>query len=950
MSHRPTLRTNAAALLIATVIALITGCATQPPAPASEPAVGGTVEIQKSPNDDREYRYLVLDNALRVLLVSDPATDKAAASLAVLRGFYHEPSEYPGLAHFLEHMLFIGTEKYPEVDAYQQFISAHGGSSNAYTSSEHTNYFFEVQPEHFEPAMDRFAQFFISPLLDPAYVEREKNAVHSEYQLQIRDDGWRAGAVLKTAMDPAYVGSRFYIGSLETLGDGVDEALKTFFEEAYSADQMVLVALSNESLDSMESWVRPMFEDIENRNIGPAPTPGPAFDFDGLPARLSYQSLNDRYEISFNFPIPPVDPHYRSKPAYYLTNLLGHEGDGSLHQRLKAEGWIESLAAGVNRLDAGNAALSVTIELTPAGRESIDEISAALFGYIELLKASEPEAWRYDEQADAAALSFRFQEKSSATGFVYRTSPNMALYPPEEILVADYLMEGFDAALIREYLSHLRQDNVLIELSGPDLETDDVERWFEVPYRLETDLELAIAAAPGTMHLPEANPFLPDALALTESATAIPRLAVDRPGAELWLAPDVEFRVPRANQTYTLAIDGGLATPRDLALAQLYARLVNDALNPYAYPAMLAGLSYNISTSPAGFRLSVSGYSDKQAVLIEQVLDTFTTLDIDAERFDLYLEELERNWRNFRNERPYTQTYAALSHTVLSTSFAPEDLAEAAAGLTAADLVAWRAERFDRFAVVGLAHGNLDSNALTAVDQLFASTLTLADIPLLRPELALVEEPLLLEIPVEHNDASMVLYVQDTDASFDARARSALASQILRQSFFSSLRTDQQLGYVVTMTNRTLRDRGALVFIIQSPVASPADLEAATLAFMETELPKVAALDDAAFEQFKAGLVSRLTERAKNLRERSARYLADLDAEVTTFDSQERIAAIVSTLTLEDVTAYLTETMGRLEDARLLIYNRGRFDTVPTLGRQLDDSSALQGNGESLAD
>ena len=57
----------------------------------------------------------VLDE-LRVLLVSDPNTDRAAASLSVLRGYYHEPREYPGLAHFLEHMLFIGTEKYPEVD------------------------------------------------------------------------------------------------------------------------------------------------------------------------------------------------------------------------------------------------------------------------------------------------------------------------------------------------------------------------------------------------------------------------------------------------------------------------------------------------------------------------------------------------------------------------------------------------------------------------------------------------------------------------------------------------------------------------------------------------------------------------------------------------------------------------------------------------------------------
>ena len=127
-------------------------------------------EVTTSPNDDRSYRYVVLDNGLRALLVSDATSDKAAAALAVLRGSFDEPPEHQGLAHFLEHMLFIGTEKYPTVDGYQQFLATHGGSSNAYTAGDHTNYFFDVQQEKLDEALDRFANFFISPLLDPAYV------------------------------------------------------------------------------------------------------------------------------------------------------------------------------------------------------------------------------------------------------------------------------------------------------------------------------------------------------------------------------------------------------------------------------------------------------------------------------------------------------------------------------------------------------------------------------------------------------------------------------------------------------------------------------------------------------------------------------------------------------------------------------------------------------------
>src|SRR5690554_4694752 len=90
--------------------------------------------VETSPNDPREYRHLFLDNKLEVLLISDPATDKAAAAMDVHVGSRDDPKEYQGLAHFLEHMLFLGTETYPEAGEYQSFITQHGGSHNAYTS------------------------------------------------------------------------------------------------------------------------------------------------------------------------------------------------------------------------------------------------------------------------------------------------------------------------------------------------------------------------------------------------------------------------------------------------------------------------------------------------------------------------------------------------------------------------------------------------------------------------------------------------------------------------------------------------------------------------------------------------------------------------------------------------------------------------------------------------
>ncbi|MEZ5436066.1 MAG: insulinase family protein [Pseudomonadales bacterium] len=139
----------------------------------------------KSDVDQRSYRNIELANGMKVLLVSDPAADKAAAAVDVAVGSGSDPESRQGLAHFLEHMLFLGTKKFPKSGEYQAFISAHGGTHNAFTSLEHTNYFFDIDHQQLQPALERFSQFFIAPLFNAEYVEREKCGecrIQSAYQ------------------------------------------------------------------------------------------------------------------------------------------------------------------------------------------------------------------------------------------------------------------------------------------------------------------------------------------------------------------------------------------------------------------------------------------------------------------------------------------------------------------------------------------------------------------------------------------------------------------------------------------------------------------------------------------------------------------------------------------------------------------------------------------------
>ena len=171
----------------------------------------------KSPNDDNLYRYVQLDNQLQVLLISAPDSDKAAASMNVAVGSGDDPANREGLSHFLEHMLFLGTEKYPDPGEYQQFIKSHGGSHNAFTAFQDTNYFFDVQAEHLKEALDRFAEQFSDPLFTPELVDRERRAVHSEFSAKQKDDSRRFYSVKKAVSNPDHAFHQFAVGNLTTL-------------------------------------------------------------------------------------------------------------------------------------------------------------------------------------------------------------------------------------------------------------------------------------------------------------------------------------------------------------------------------------------------------------------------------------------------------------------------------------------------------------------------------------------------------------------------------------------------------------------------------------------------------------------------------------------------------------------------------------------------------------
>jgi len=885
-------------------------------------------DIGKSPNDDRQYRALVLENGLKVMLVSDPDTDKAAAAMDVNAGSNSDPADFEGLAHFLEHMLFLGTEKYPASGEYQEFISSHGGSHNAYTAFENTNYYFDVEQDSLAAALDRFAQFFIAPLFNPEYVDRERNAVNSEYQSNLQNDGRRSYSIFKQIINPDHPLSQFSVGSLDTLQDkngiSLRQALLDHYERYYSANLMSLAIYGRESLDELEAMAVSTFGAIAyNRRAAPSTTE-PLFLPGHLPALLEIEPVRDARSLTYTFPIPVVQPYYREKPLNYLANILGHEGEGSLLSLLRSAGWVNGLAAGGGMSYPDNATFTINLALTEEGVNRIDEITARVFEFIRLAGAEGIHEWLFEEQRTMADIAFMFQEPGGPVGTVSGLSRRLQEYPAQEVITAAYAYENYDPELYREILSWLRPDNVLLTLTSQQVEGDQVDAWFGGEYRYSPLPPARVAAwQPDTIDpalaITEPNPFLPDDLSILDvpgvsslvGPADKPALIRDSDGIRFWFMHDNRFQVPRAN-FYAYAMTPLFSESLENSLlSSLAISLVNDKLNEFSYPANLAGVFYGVSSRARGFSIRLGGYNDKQPILLEALLRAFREADFEQARFDIIRAEMIRSLENADVQMPYIRLYQEVQSLLVNPYWSEQQRIDALNAITLDDVVAFISRMLQNLNLQVLYHGNVsEADGLAMVDILtryLAVTTDEVDPPFGTVVKLAPDTEVVLEIDQAHEDSAIVIYMQGPDDSLRTRATLALLGNILRTPFFDTLRTEQQLGYVVNAGSMPILNTSGLVMTIESPVADPLVLEARINEFLLDYAAQLEAMATERFADIQAGLLNNIRQEPQTLQALSGRYWSDILLEEFTQDSSLVMAAAIEQLTQADVVRYFRD-------------------------------------------
>ncbi|RME73242.1 MAG: hypothetical protein D6781_00810, partial [Verrucomicrobia bacterium] len=678
----------------------------------------------KAPNDKSQIRKFVLENGMKVILLSDPNFNKSAASVTVGVGSLMDPPDRQGLAHFLEHMLFLGTEKYPSESEYGNYLRSNGGYSNAYTASDYTNYHFEIRHEAFEGAIDRLAQFFIAPLFKAEFADREMNAVNSENQKNLENDNWRRYQLRNSLCLPGHPENHFGTGNLETLKGTTREELLAFHKKYYSANRMTLALTGAASLDEMEAWVREYFGPVKNYNL-----PEVRFPPEYLPRKPALrlarmEPVKDLRELTLEFPLPGVWEHWASKPDELLSFILGYEGEGSLLSKLKAEGLATSLGAFTYDRTADYASFYVNFELTPAGLEHYERVIELFFSAVDDMRQAGFPSYLFRERAKMASLDELYKDKGEGAARAVELANLIRIYPLEVAERVPYLWLKEDPEVYRQFLDRLAPDNMLAILVARGVETDSVEPYYGTKYSYVEDggevyARLAAAHRIPDIHLPDPNPFIPEN---TEVLALRPIRLIDEPALKLYYAQDVEFLRPMVAQIYRLRLPRDMASLENAVLLDFYQACVGEALNEIAYTAGVAGLSFDLSADLEGVTLTVKGYNDKASDLLETVAGALTHFELSEERFAAIKDRLLRQMANF----PLSDAWRILGEyrrsAVREFYFRPDEKLPAAEGVELADVKRFAATLYRRGRIESLIHGNVTaSEAMTAARHLHAA-------------------------------------------------------------------------------------------------------------------------------------------------------------------------------------------------------------------------------------
>ncbi|AKA38135.1 pitrilysin [Yersinia ruckeri] len=894
--------------------------------------------IHKSEHDLRKYQAIKLANGMTVLLVSDSEAPKSLAALALPVGTLEDPNNQLGLAHYLEHMVLMGSKRFPEPGNLAEFLKKHGGSHNASTASYRTAFYLEVENDALTPAVERLADAIAQPLLDPLNADRERNAVNAELTMARSRDGMRIGQVTAETLNPAHPRSRFSGGNLETLKDKPDSKLQdellAFYHRYYSANLMVGVIYSNQPLDQLAQLAADTFGKITNHDATVPAITVPVVTAEQTGIIIHYVPAQPRKQLNVEFRINNNSAEFRSKTDTYIGYLIGNRSKNTLSDWLQKQGLADSISAGADPMvDRNGGIFSISVSLTDKGLAQRDVVVAAIFDYLTMLKKEGINQSYFDEIAHVLNLDFRYPSITRDMDYIEWLVDMMLRVPVDHVLDAPYLADRFDPKAIAARLAEMTPENARIWFIAPNEPHNKVAYFVDAPYQVNKISSQRMQdwqrlGKEITLSLPTLNPYIPDDFSLIkiDKRMTRPEKIVDQAGLRVFYMPSQYFAdEPKADISVAFRNQHALNDARHQVLFALTDYLASLSLDQLSYQASVGGISFSTGANN-GLYINANGFTQRLPQLLTSLLEGYSSFTPTEDQLNQakswYREQLAiaDKGRAFELAIQPVKMLSRVPYTERS------ERSKVLNTISVQDVIKYRNSLLKESAVELLAIGNVTPKQVSILAESLKKQLGFSGTIWWAGEDIIVNERRLanLQRVGSSTDAALAaVYIPTGYSEVEGMAYSSLLGQIIQPWFYDQLRTEEQLGYAVFAFPMSVGRQWGVSFLLQSNSKQPDYLYQRYLAFYPKAEKRLREMNVADFEQYKQGLINQLLQRPQTLDEEAARFSNDFNRNNSAFDSRDKLVAQVRLINSAELADYFLRAVIKPQGLALLSQVKG---------------------------
>ena len=877
--------------------------------------VAGTVN--KSPADPREYKTFFLKNGMEVITVSDPELATSAATLNIGVGFFQDPQEAQGIAHFLEHMIFMGSKKYKSPNEYMEFITQNGGSTNAFTAPEQTTYLFSINNKKFAPALDRLSAAIMEPLFDGTMVEKEINAVNSEWLKNRQTDVFIRQRAIALTGNPSHPRVKLGVGNKDTLGSNEEQllgSLRDFHEKFYSANLMKLVLVGSQSSKELAKLARKYFSNIKNTKVERPVNNISAYRAKDLSKEIFVRSKVKSSSLAVEFPIKNNRNLWKSKPNQYITKLINSQEDGSLMVRLQDEGLIQSGAAIFLPATWGkDGSAFIEYSLTEMGENNKDKILFLTYEFIDLIKSNGIKKAYFDELASINKIGFEDYQSPSALGQAVQFGQRIFDWPSENLIDYAYVTSEFDTDAIKSTLAQLTPERSRIYHTGPD-EISDIElQYADGAYRVESfsperlnkfsNLNIALS-----LPEPEAIEDEQDFRLVQSSKFKRPTRILEDLGVQAYLSSSQDhqgkdgimnlvFRSPITSENVKNLVSANILTA---AFQRKNLRIIQRAgqRGAFVIPAV-NGVGNSL--------ISMSGRTKRHIQYANDLVDKFIEFEIS-----------ERSLQDIK--KLYVDSYESISelavadqleyHALTITKQAPylysqKQFLSALESVTLEDVKEIHKQILESSFIDVYAHGNYNSDQVIEFARSVRNKLGVSSQQTpwhYESEFEVkVGRGLVKKLEMPKDGVGIIDSYIYPEQSLEVQAQFMLINKIFRTSFFNDLRTNQQVGYIVTSYNETVHDFPTLSMMIVSDNTDLQDLKEKIINFQYGFSAAFEQIDKKTVQGLQRAILEEMTKKPENIFVEASPYISDWQNGDYSFDTADQIQNYIEDASKDDL-------------------------------------------------